>query len=172
MKTSYPEEWPQFFTATINGWQPLLESNEYKNIIIQSLQYLVAGKRIQLNAFVILNNHLHLIWQAMHGHTLQKVQQSFLKFTAQKIKFDLVKNNPKILEAYKVNSADREYCFWKRRSLGIELFSPGAFKQKLEYIHNNPVKAGLCKYPEQYYYSSAKFYHSGIDDFEMITHYQ
>jgi putative transposase len=52
------------------------------------------------------------------------------------------------------------------------LFSPGVFKQKLEYIHNNPVKARLCKYPEQYYYSSAKFYHSGVDDFGIITHYE
>jgi REP element-mobilizing transposase RayT len=168
----YPDEWPQFFTATISEWKPLLEPNEYKDIIIQSLQFLVTDKRINLNAFVIMNNHLHVIWQAHKGHTLQKVQQSFMKFTAQKIKFDLIKNNPVMLKKYKVASADREYRFWKRRSLGIELFSPGVFTQKLEYIHNNPVKAGLCKYPEQYYYSSAKFYHLGVDDFGIITHYE
>jgi hypothetical protein len=45
------------------------------------------------------------------------------------------------------------------------------FDQKLEYIHYNPVKAGLCIYPEEYHYSSAKFYHTGIDDFKMLTHY-
>ncbi len=171
MKTMYPDEWPQFFTATVKEWKPLLEPNKYKDIIIQSLQFLVADKRISLNAFVIMNNHLHLIWQACNGHTLQKVQQSFMKFTAQTIKFDLIKNNSKILGQYKAGTADREYQFWKRRSLGVELFSPKVFKQKLEYIHNNPVKAGLCKFPEQYHYSSAKFYHSGVDDFSMITHY-
>ena len=171
MNTIYPIDWPQFFTATINDWKPLLASNDYKHIIIQSLKFLVTDKRIQLHAFVIMNNHIHLIWQALPGHTLNKVQQNFLKFTAQKIKFDCIKNNFKMLEEYKVNSADREYCFWKRRALGIELFSPGVFKQKLEYIHDNPVKAGLCKYPEQYYYSSAKFYNTGKDDFGMITPY-
>ena len=147
MKTLYPEDWPQFFTATIRGWKPLLESNAHKDIIIQSLQFLVANKMISLNAFVIMKNHLHLIWQAMHGHTLKNIQLSFLRFTAQKIKFDLIENNPVMLEDYKVNSTDREYNFWKRRSLGVELFSPHVLHQKMDYIHNNPVKAGICKYP-------------------------
>jgi hypothetical protein len=46
----------------------------------------------------------------------------------------------------------------------------GEFNQKLDYIHYNPVKAGLCKLPEDYYYSSAKFYFDGVDAFEMLTH--
>jgi len=42
--------------------------------------------------------------------------------------------------------------------------------QKLEYIHRNPVKAGICEFPEDYKYSSAKFYLTGIDDFGFLTH--
>jgi putative transposase len=50
-----------------------------------------------------------------------------------------------------------------------ELRSSKVFNPKLDYIHYNPVKAGLCKLPEDYYYSSAKFYFDGVDAFEMLT---
>jgi len=56
--------------------------------------------------------------------------------------------------------------------LGIYFFNEAVFIQKLDYIHYNPVKAGLCPLPEEYYYSSAKFYEYGIDDFGMLTHYK
>jgi REP element-mobilizing transposase RayT len=168
MNIKYPESWPEFYTATITDWKPLLQQNNHKDIIIESLQFLVNDKRIILFAFVVMTTHIHLIWQACHGHTLKNVKLSFLKFTAQKIKFDLLKNDPAQLQAYKVNAADREYRFWKRRSLGIELFSPPVFQQKLDYIHYNPVKAKLCSYPEEYRYSSAKFYQTQADDFNML----
>jgi hypothetical protein len=61
---------------------------------------------------------------------------------------------------------------WKRESLSIDLFTPSAFDQKLNYIHYNPVKVGLCSYPEEYHFSSALFYHNGIDKFNMLTHYK
>lgn len=59
----------------------------------------------------------------------------------------------------------------KREPLSIELISIDLFKQKLEYLHYNPVKAGLCQNPEDYYYSSARFYHDGLDSFKMLTHF-
>ncbi len=62
---------------------------------------------------------------------------------------------------------DRDYQFWERNSLSIELRSAKVFIQKLEYLHNNPVKAGLCINPGDYYYSSARFYETGIDDFSL-----
>ncbi|MEO6330125.1 MAG: hypothetical protein ABIO55_14415 [Ginsengibacter sp.] len=58
-----------------------------------------------------------------------------------------------------------------KEPLSIELISESMFIQKLEYIHYNPVSAGLCKVPEEYYYSSAKFYFDGTDNFRMLTHY-
>ncbi len=58
-----PQFNPQYFTATILDWHHLLKSDKYKDIIIQSLQFLVKEKRIELNAFAIMSNHIHLIWQ-------------------------------------------------------------------------------------------------------------
>ncbi len=171
MKTQYAIHWPQFYTATIYQWLPLLADDKYKNIIIDSLQFLVNNKRITLNAFVIMINHIHLIWQALPGYNPSQIQLSFMKFTAQQIKFELQKDNPASLEKFRVNKPDRNYQIWKRESLSIELFSDAVFKQKLGYIHENPVKAGLCKYPEDYHYSSAHFYQTGIDKFNMLAHY-
>ena len=161
----------QYFTATIYEWQNVLSENNHKDIIIDSLQYLVNDKRIELNAFVIMNNHIHLIWQPLTGFTPSGVQASFMKYTAQQLKRSLIKNEPEKIETFKVNKYDREYQVWKREPLCIELLSESMFVQKLEYIHYNPVRAGLCALPEEYYYSSARFYVDGANSFGMLTHY-
>ena len=166
---TYPTYWPQFYTATILEWKPLLKPTKYKDIIIQSLQHLTATKKITLFALVIMDNHLHMIWQAIGNKTPKQLQHSFMKFTAQQIKFDLIKNHPLVLDKFRVNAKDRTYQFWERNPLGIELYTHDVFMQKLEYIHWNPVKTGLCRLPEEYYYSSARFYHTGIDEFNMLT---
>jgi REP element-mobilizing transposase RayT len=167
----YPTEWPQYFTATIKDWLPLLNIDKYKNIIIDSLHFMVENKRIELNAFVVMTNHIHLIWQPLPGHSLFSIQLSFMKFTAQQIKFALIKDNNPLLGKCRVNKKDRAFQIWKRNPLSIELSSQNVFLQKLEYIHDNPVKAGLCLYPEEYHYSSASFYETGVDHFKMLTHY-
>jgi putative transposase len=167
----YPTEWPQYFTATIKDWLPLLDTDKYKNIIIDSLHFMVENKRIELNAFVVMNNHIHLIWQPLPGHSLFSIQLSFMKFTAQQIKFALIKDNNPLLEKCRVNKKDRTFQIWKRNPLSVELSSQKVFLQKLEYIHYNPVEAGLTSYPEVYHYSSASFYETGVDHFKMLTHY-
>ena len=141
-------ESPQFFTATILEWKRLLKPDKYKEIILSSLEFLVENKRIQVNAFVIMDNHIHLIWQMMAGIKPEAVQRDFMKYTAQKIKQDLLKFHPAVLAHFKVNAKDREYQFWERNALSVELKTLEMFKQKLAYIHYNPVLAGLCNLPE------------------------
>ena len=138
---------------------------------MESLQYLVTDKRIVLNGFVIMSNHIHLIWQALNQFTPSDIQASFMKYTSHQLIRLIKKNDPDMLSEFKVNKGDRDHQIWKREPLGVELFTAEVFYQKLAYIQNNPVRAGLCNYPEEYYYSSAKFYHGGIDDFGMLTHY-
>lgn len=123
MKPSYPVHWPQFFTATCYYWLPLLAHDKYKNIIVNSLQFMVKNKRIALNAFAIMSNHIHLILQVQPGYEPSAVQLSFMRYTAQQIKFELIKDDPGLLEKCKVNKADREYQIWKREPLGIDLFT-------------------------------------------------
>ncbi len=165
------EEHPQFFTASILDWKPLLKEDAFKDIILNSLSYLVENRRIELYAFVIMTNHLHLIWQMGPGYLRSHVQRDFLKFTAQQMRFLLANEDPIFLKSFEVNLSDRKYQFWKRKPLSIELYSPRVFEQKLDYIHNNPVKAGLCDLPENYRYSSASFYFDQSEEFPFLTHH-
>ena len=168
MPATYPTEWPYFFTATNLNWLPILENDERKNIITGSLHYLFVKKIIWLHAFVLMNNHIHLIWQPMPGYSKEKIQLLFMKYSAQQIKFHLESNDKVLYEQCLVNKKDRKFQIWKRKPLSIELFTPAVYQQKLDYIHYNPVKAGLCKYPEEYRYSSARFYHDGKDEFGLF----
>ncbi len=173
MKQQYAQEWPQFFTATIQEWKHLLKEDKYKTIIVDSFKFLVQEDSVTINGFVPIAigmpNHLHIIWQAKGNNNLRKIQNSFIKHTSKEFKKILEKDGN--LEAYEVNTIDRKYNFWQRDSLNIELFTPGVFHQKLNYIHNNPVTAHLCNLPEDYYFSSAMFYEKGIDHFGIIEHY-
>jgi putative transposase len=165
-------EWPQFFTATNLEWKRLLQPDKYKGIIIDSLRFLVNNERIKLYAFVIMNNHIHLIWQMCAGIDPNAVQRDFLKYTAQKIKTDFNKFHPAVLELFRVNAKDRKYQFWERNPLSVELRTDKVILQKLKYIHENPVRAGLCSFPEEYKYSSAGFYETGIDNWGFLSHYR
>ena len=166
-----PQYHSQYFTATILDWQHLLKPDKYKDIIIQSLQFLVKEKRIELNAFAIMSNHIHLIWQIQHGHTKENVQRDFLKYTSQTIIRDLELNHKEVLKIFAVNAKDRKYQIWQRNPLSIDLWTKEVYIQKMEYIHNNPVTAELCSYPELYKYSSAKFYETGENEFGFLTHW-
>jgi putative transposase len=165
-------EFPQFFTATNLEWQNLLGPDKYKDVVVESLRFLVNDQRILLHSFVIMSNHIHLIWQMQPCVDPETVQRDFLKYTAQKIKADLKKCHPTVLEQFRVDAKDRKYQFWERNALSIELRTEAVLLQKLGYIHYNPVRAGLCLLPADYKYSSAMFYETGIDNWGFLTHYR
>lgn len=161
-----------FFTATISNWKQLLKPDKYKDIIIESLKNLVDRKKIAVYGFVIMPNHIHLIWELLELNGKEMPHASFMKFTGHEFKKDLVINHPQVLEVFKVEDITRNYQFWIRDSLPIKLYTPKIIYQKLDYIHNNPVtgKWNLSKGILDYKYSSAKFYENGIDEFGILTH--
>ncbi|MEE1946685.1 transposase [Pedobacter sp. KR3-3] len=164
---------PQFFTVAILKWQNLLLADERKEIVISSLNFLHAKKRIKVYAFVIMPNHIHLIWQVMSGYLREDVQRDFLKFTAQQLLKTLRNGHTSEMKNYYVGLKDRKYQIWQRNALSKDLWSEAFFLQKLGYIHNNPCqpKWMLVDAPEDYYYSSASFYKSQQNNFSFLSHY-
>ncbi len=136
------------------------------------MKFLVDEERVFIYAFVIMPNHIHIIWQIRNGHQVSKVQQSFLKYTAQRIKAHLQEHDKELLGEFRVDAADRQYQFWERNPLSVDLFTDKVFEQKLNYIHENPIQKNwkLCTYPEQYPWSTAAYYYKGFDKFGFITH--
>ncbi len=84
---------------------------------------------------------------------------------------DLRNNNQPLLETLSVNAKDRKYQVWERNPLSVPVWTEAVLIQKLNYIHENPVKAGLCKLPEEYVFSSAYFYETGEDNWGFMSHY-
>ncbi len=169
--TIYSKEYPEFVTVTCLDWKALLQEDRHKDVITDSLTFLVNQQRILVYAFVIMSNHFHLIWQMTGDHKREDVQRDFLKYTGQQILKSLRNENSAFLQELVVDAKDRKRQVWERNSLGIPLWSVSVFQEKLEYIHYNSVKAGLCRYPEDYKYSSARFYETNTKDWEFLAHY-
>jgi putative transposase len=168
---SFITEYPQFFTATNLDWKPLLKYDKYKDIIISSMEFLVKDKRVTIYGFVIMHNHMHIIWQMQPRIKRDAVQRDFLKFTAQQIKKDLVRFHRKEVMQFRVGAEDRKFQFWERNPLSVDLWSKKVLIQKLHYLHQNPVRAGIVNVPEEYKYSSALFYEKGVGNWSFLTHY-
>jgi putative transposase len=105
-----------------------------------------------------MSNHFHLVWQMLKDYKREDVQRDFLKFTGQQILGHLRRTRNHVLADLLVNAKDRKHQVWERNSLSIPLWSENVLWQKIHYIHNNPVRAGLCATPIEYSYSSAAFY--------------
>lgn len=173
-----PEEYeegyyPQFFTTTILEWKHLLLNDIYKEIIIDSLRFLVRKGRVVVYGFVIMPNHAHIIWHIQPGHKREDVQRDFMKYTSQMMIRMMMKIDPASLPDYHVNAVDRKYQIWERSPLSIDLYNRKVLEQKIKYVHNNPVQENwrLCNVPEEYKYSSAFFYEMGGDNWNFLTHY-
>ena len=157
-----------FWTATIHKWLPLLDGTINKQIIIDSLKHLSDKELITVYGFVIMPNHIHFIWQQNNLNGKETPKGSFLKYTAHLFLKDLKTNGN--LKNYEVNQANKKHEIWQRDSLGIEVYSREVAKQKLDYIHFNPVsgKWNLAKDDIDYHFSSARFYETGLDDFGFL----
>ena len=157
-----------FFTATIHDWIPLLNSKENKELIVNYLKELSDRGLLKIYSFVIMPTHVHFIWQQLQKNGKETPQGSFLKYTAHEFLKTLKQNGTS--KNFEVNAANKKHEIWQRDSLSVEIDSREYAKQKLDYIHLNPVsgKWNLAKDYLDYYYSSARFYETGIDEFGFL----
>jgi putative transposase len=151
----------------------LLKKDKYKELIIYYLKDLSAKKLIVIYGFVIMPNHLHLIWELISKNGKEMPHASFNKGTGHDLINDLKDNYTSVLPFFEVNKKDRSYRIWERDPLAVLMDSREKLEQKLNYIHNNPLheKWKLADRPENYYWSSAKFYETGKDDFGFLVNY-
>ena len=157
-----------FWTATVHKWLPLLDSTTNKQIIVDSLKYLSDKELITVYGFVIMPNHIHLIWQQNNLNGKETPKGSLLKHSSHLFLKELKVNGN--LNLYEVNQANKKHEIWQRDSLGVEIYSREVAKQKLDYIHFNPVsgKWNLAKDDLDYHFSSARFYETDVDDFGFL----
>lgn len=162
-----------FFTATINSWKHLLQEDEFKDVIIDSLKWLDKEHKAYTPGFVIMPNHIHVLWSYGEDEKYDPVF-ALKSFTAHQFKKKLSSTSPQILEEYVSTQGDREYHFGERRSESIQIMNRAIAEQKLDYIHNHPLqeKWHLATLPELYRYSSASYYLLNQSKFGFLKHYK
>ena len=170
-----------FLTLTVVGWIDVFTRKACKDIVIDSLRYCQENKGLNIYAYVIMSNHLHLIVNVSEPNQLSNVLRDFKQFTAKKIKDYLLtikkesrrKWMLKLLKWFAKNAIgekERDFMLWQAGNHPIEVYSPKVIEQKLQYIHLNPVRAGIVHKAEHYVYSSASNYFlgKGILDITVI----
>ena len=155
-----------FITFAVVGWVDVFTRKDYRDIVLESIRHCQKEKGLLLHAWCIMSNHLHLIVAAKENN-LSDILRDFKKFTSKQI-IKAIQNNEQesrrewMLEIFKkageTNGRNSEYQFWRQDNQPKELYSPSFVFQKLNYIHNNPVEAGIVDKPEEYLYSSARDY--------------
>ena len=151
---------PHFLTCTVVGWLPVFTKPETVQILLDSWQFLQDQNRMTLLGYVVLENHIHFIAAA---ENLPKEVGDFKSHTARQIIDYLLERRVKTLidglEFHKVrHKSDRRFQLWQEGSHPKVIETEAMTRQKLEYIHNNPVKRGYVSDPTHWRYSSARNY--------------
>ena len=151
---------PHFMTATVNHWLPLFTRPETVNILLDSWRFLQREAGFMLYGYVILENHLHLI---AASENLSHDMQRFKSYTARQIIEHLEqRQSTRLLELLalfkRAHKRETTYQVWEEGNHPQIVESEKIMRQKLDYIHQNPVKRGYVDQPEHWRYSSARNY--------------
>jgi putative transposase len=164
-----------YMTFTVVGWIDVFSRQSYRDMLVESFKYCQHNKGLHLHAYVIMSNHIHLIASVGEGNSLSDFVRDSKKFTAKQI-LESIENSgiesrrDWMLHQFKYyasrHSRNEIYQLWEHENHFIELSTPAFTQQKIDYIHENPVKAGLVYKAEDYVYSSA----SNYADIDQIIH--
>ncbi|MEO6884465.1 MAG: transposase [Bacteroidia bacterium] len=166
-----------FITLQVVKWVDIFTRQCYRDIIITNLAYCQKNKELQVYAWVIMSNHIHLLVRSQKEE-LSSILRDFKSYTSKKIIEEINSCNESrkewMLKLFKdaafKHKRNSEYQFWTHENHAEHIYSNNFMEQKLDYIHNNPVRAGLVEKPEEYSYSSAKDYagEKGLLEIETV----
>lgn len=157
-----------FLTITVVYWIDIFTRKAYRDDILSSLEYCIQNKGMLLFGYVIMSNHVHFIVQSKDGE-LSNLIRDFKKFTATTI-LNRLQTEPEgrrewmlglFKDATQTHSRNKNFQFWQYGNHAIEIYSEIFLWSKLDYIHLNPVRAGLVSQASAYLYSSASNYVNG-----------
>jgi putative transposase len=163
-KTITDQSGVYFLTCTVSEWADVFTRKEYRDVLINSLRFCIQNKGLQLYSWCIMSNHIHFIASAADGHSLPDIIRDFKRHTATTILNSLKQDTFESRREWLLRmftTGNERYRFWAEGNEPKIIYSNNFFDQKLNYIHNNPVKAGLVLEAEHYVYSSAFDYAGG-----------
>lgn len=167
-----------FITCQVVGWVDIFSRKVYRDIIIESLKYCIENKGLIVYSYVIMTNHVHMILRS-ESNSLSDTVRDFKRFTANSILKSIESSNVEsrrewmdIVFKYhaKYNNRVKEKQFWTHENHAVELTNNEMIESRVNYIHENPVRAGWVENSEDYLYSSARNYAGikGLLEIDMI----
>jgi REP element-mobilizing transposase RayT len=159
---------PHFVTLSVVGWIDVFSREQYKELFIESLKYCQDKKGLVLHAWVVMTNHVHLIISS-NENKLEHIVRDLKKYTSKQILKAIQESNIESRKEWMLNifsftgrnnKNNTAFQFWKQDYHPIELDTPEKMKQRLDYLHENPVRGGLVWEPWHYKYSSAIDYYT------------
>jgi REP element-mobilizing transposase RayT len=172
------QDLPHFITATVVDWIDVFSRKSHRDCVVDCLDFCIKNKGMILYGYVIMSNHVHMIVQSNDGK-LSDLIRDFKKFTAKTI-LDKIQTEPesrrewmlkRFSKATESHSRNKNYQFWQYGNHPEEIYSEKFMWSKLDYIHLNPVRAGIVSKASDYIYSSASNYvnDSGLLPIEKVT---
>lgn len=162
-----------FISYAIIRWIDLFIRDEYRSILLDSWKYCIANKGLEVYGWCIMTSHVHMIIGSgktpmrdivrdMKRHTSEKLRLAIRSHTGESRKEWMVA----MMEAEgRNNSNNISFQLWQQHNHPVELLDHRMAWQKLNYIHDNPVKAGFVDKAGEYVYSSARDYFTGKSRF-------
>jgi putative transposase len=152
-----------FVTLTIVDWIDVFTRRYYCDFIIENLSWNQQYKKLNIYAYVIMTNHIHMVASVTDG-SLGNVLRDLKTYTSKEL-FRMIKENDResrrdwMLQAFeragKYNPLNKNHQFWQNGNYPVLLYSPPVINQKIDYIHDNPVRAGFVGSAHEFWYSSA-----------------
>ena len=162
-----------FITCTITQWLCIFKEEKYFAVIIDSLKYCMAHKGLILAGYVIMPTHLHMMSSHSVDVRLPEIMRDFKHYTSTKIAELLeTDNNHLFLHVFRKATEGRtkkqNHKIWQDDYHPVAITSEKWFREKIEYMHNNPVRKGFIESPEDWKYSSARNWIQGDDSIIKI----
>lgn len=153
-----------FLTFQIVGWIDVFTRKIYRDIVVDSFNFCNQSKGLKIYGWVIMSNHVHCILRSPEGRlsdTIRDLKRHTSKYMLESVDMAIESRRDWMLHQFKYfasrHSRNEKYQLWTHNNHPIQL-SSNMFEQRLDYIHNNPVKSGIVESPEEYLYSSARNY--------------
>ena len=167
-RLTYDQALAYFVTATLSEFVKLLDEEGYARIIVRKLDFYREKFGFKLLAYVVMPQHIHLVLQPGSRGNISDIMRDFKKRTAKEIvdrlkeekRTDVLNVFAEAAKRYHPNEK-REYQVWEDRFDDVAVYSGKVLRTKIEYIHNNPMKAGLTDSQDAFLFSSARNYHAG-----------
>jgi REP element-mobilizing transposase RayT len=167
----FEEEYPYFLTSTVVAWMPVFAHAPLVEIVFDSWRFLQRERGVRIFGYVVLENHLH--WIAAADDLSEKIGR-FKSFTARRIIEELERRGFSTLleelQFFKLrHKTDQAHQFWQEGNHPQQIKNEEMMRQKLEYMHNNPLRRGYVDDPLHWRYSSARNYAAVAGLLDVVT---